>query len=101
MASKQQDVKDLVERKYEHGFVTQIDSDTLAPGLDEDVIRLISRKKGEPEFMLKLLNAYLGARRAFHCNHTLTMLIDGSPLLVACGGDGYHTGDHECRHKEP
>ncbi|MGI9290928.1 MAG: Fe-S cluster assembly protein SufB [Gammaproteobacteria bacterium] len=52
MASNQQDVKDLVERKYEHGFVTDIDSDTVAPGLDEDVIRLISRKKGEPQFML-------------------------------------------------
>jgi Fe-S cluster assembly protein SufB len=52
MASKQQDIKDLVERKYEHGFVTEIESDTLPPGLDTDVIRLISRKKGEPQFML-------------------------------------------------
>jgi Fe-S cluster assembly protein SufB len=52
MASKQQDVIDLVERKYEHGFVTDIESDTFPPGLDESVIRLISRKKGEPQFML-------------------------------------------------
>jgi Fe-S cluster assembly protein SufB len=52
MASKQKEVQDLVERKYEHGFVTDIESDTLPPGLDEDVIRLISRKKGEPQFML-------------------------------------------------
>ena len=52
MASKQQDVKDIVDRKYEHGFVTDIESDTVPPGLDEDVIRLISRKKGEPQFML-------------------------------------------------
>jgi Fe-S cluster assembly protein SufB len=52
MASKQKEVQDLVERKYEHGFITDIESDTLPPGLDEDVIRLISRKKGEPQFML-------------------------------------------------
>ncbi len=52
MASKQQDVKDLVDRKYEHGFVTDIDSETLPPGIDEDVIRHISKMKGEPQFML-------------------------------------------------
>ncbi len=52
MASKQQDVQDLVDRKYKHGFITEIEADTVAPGLDEDVIRFISRKKGEPQFML-------------------------------------------------
>ncbi len=44
---------ELVNREYRHGFVTDVDSDSLAPGLDEDVIRLISRKKNEPEFMLE------------------------------------------------
>ncbi len=52
MASKQQDLKDLVDRKYEHGFVTDIDSETLPPGINEDVIRHISKIKGEPQFML-------------------------------------------------
>ena len=52
MASGQQDVEQLVARKYQHGFVTDIESDTVPPGLDESVIRLISRKKGEPEFLL-------------------------------------------------
>jgi Fe-S cluster assembly protein SufB len=52
MASKQQDVIDLVERKYQHGFFTDIESDTVPPGLDEDVIRFISQKKEEPQFML-------------------------------------------------
>ena len=42
----------LVERSYQHGFVTDIESDTVPPGLDEDVVRLISRKKGEPQFLL-------------------------------------------------
>jgi Fe-S cluster assembly protein SufB len=41
----------LLERGYQHGFVTDIESDTVPPGLDEDVVRLISRKKGEPEFL--------------------------------------------------
>ncbi len=43
----------LMGQKYRHGFVTDIESDTVPPGLDEDVIRLISRKKEEPEFMLQ------------------------------------------------
>jgi len=41
----------LLARTYRHGFVTDIDSDTLPPGLDEDVVRFISRKKKEPEFL--------------------------------------------------
>jgi Fe-S cluster assembly protein SufB len=53
MASTKTLVEDIVEQKYRHGFVTDIEADTLPPGLDESVIRLISRKKGEPEFMLK------------------------------------------------
>jgi Fe-S cluster assembly protein SufB len=53
MSSKPQTLEALVERKYQHGFVTDIESDTVAPGLDEDVIRLISRKKREPAFLLE------------------------------------------------
>jgi len=52
MASTPQDLDEIVGRKYRHGFVTDIESDTVAPGLDEDVIRLISIKKHEPQFML-------------------------------------------------
>ncbi|NGP54323.1 Fe-S cluster assembly protein SufB [Thioalkalivibrio sp. XN8] len=53
MATGQQDVEQLVARKYRHGFVTDIESDTVPPGLDESVIRLISHKKKEPEFLLQ------------------------------------------------
>jgi Fe-S cluster assembly protein SufB len=42
----------LFDRGYQHGFVTDIESDTVPPGLDESVIRLISAKKREPKFML-------------------------------------------------
>ena len=49
----------LVNREYEYGFVTDIETDELPPGLSEDVIRLISAKKEEPEFMLEWrLKAY-------------------------------------------
>jgi Fe-S cluster assembly protein SufB len=41
----------LVSQQYRHGFVTDIDSDTLPPGIDEDVVRFISRKKHEPTFL--------------------------------------------------
>jgi len=41
----------ILGKSYRHGFVTDIDSDTLPPGLDEDVVRFISRKKKEPEFL--------------------------------------------------
>lgn len=52
-------IKEAVENKYRYGFQTDIDSDTLEAGLNEDVIRLISAKKKEPEFMLKWrLQAY-------------------------------------------
>ena len=46
------DIDALVNRSYRHGFVTDIESDTVAPGLDESVVRMISHKKGEPQFLL-------------------------------------------------
>ena len=46
-------------REYKEGFYTDIESDTLPPGLNEDVIRALSAKKEEPEFMLEWrLQAY-------------------------------------------
>ena len=49
----------LTEREYEHGWVTDIEQDTVPPGLDEETIRLISAKKKEPEWLLEWrLKAY-------------------------------------------
>lgn len=45
-------IDSLITREYKAGFVTEIEQDTLPPGLDEDVIREISRRKSEPAFML-------------------------------------------------
>jgi Fe-S cluster assembly protein SufB len=47
------ELEQLVGRQYQHGFITDIESETVPPGLDEDVVRLISRKKGEPDFLLQ------------------------------------------------
>ena len=52
MATPSQDLDDLVKRSYRHGFVTDIEQDTVPPGLDEDVIRFISAKKHEPDWLL-------------------------------------------------
>ena len=59
MSTQSKDVENLVGQEYKHGFVTDIDTDTVPPGLNEDVIRLISKKKEEPEWLLEWrLKAY-------------------------------------------
>lgn len=59
--SEQAQIDTLLKNDYEAGFYTDIESDTLPPGLNEDVIRFISAKKGEPEWMLEWrLDAYRG-----------------------------------------
>lgn len=53
------EIDKLINQDYQHGFVTHIETDTVPPGLNEEVIRLISSKKGEPAFMLEWrLTAY-------------------------------------------
>jgi len=52
-------LNDITTKEYEYGFVTDIDTDVIPKGLSEDVVRLISAKKKEPEFMLEFrLKAY-------------------------------------------
>ncbi len=52
-------VKNLVNQPYKYGFITEIESETIPRGLNEDVVRLISAKKNEPEFLLEFrLKAY-------------------------------------------
>ena len=52
MSTNETDIEELVAKKYQHGFITDIESETFEPGLDEDVIRRLSKLKGEPQFML-------------------------------------------------
>lgn len=59
MSANTKAIRELAEREYKWGFVTKIDEERVPPGLSEDVIRLISGKKGEPGFMLEWrLKAY-------------------------------------------
>jgi Fe-S cluster assembly protein SufB len=52
-------IRELTEQKYKYGFVTDVPEDRIRKGLDEDVVRLISQKKGEPQFLLDFrLKAY-------------------------------------------
>jgi Fe-S cluster assembly protein SufB len=52
-------VDDFVQQKYKHGFVTDIESETVPPGLNEGIVRWISARKGEPEWLLEWrLDAY-------------------------------------------
>jgi len=63
MSETADQLESLMDRGYRHGFVTDIESDTVPPGLDEDVVRMISRKKNEPAFLtewrLKALRHWL------------------------------------------
>ncbi|MFL6310907.1 MAG: Fe-S cluster assembly protein SufB [Terriglobales bacterium] len=59
MSSTVNQINDLTQQEYKWGFITSIDEDRLPPGLNEDVVRAISMKKGEPEFMMEWrLKAY-------------------------------------------
>ena len=59
MATETQQIEDLANQEYKYGFYTDIEAYSAPPGLNEDIIRLISGKKKEPEFMLKWrLKAY-------------------------------------------
>ncbi len=68
-------LRELTQEKYKYGFTTDIHTDIIEKGLNEDVIRLISAKKNEPEWLLEFrLKAY---------RHWLTM--DGDAYMGASG----------------
>lgn len=66
MVKQNEQLSALLSKDYEHGFVTQVDVETFAPGLNEDVIRRLSAIKGEPEFLLAW------RLKAFHYWQTLS-----------------------------
>ena len=52
-------IEELANEEYKYGFTTDIDTDYIPAGLNEDTIRLISAKKGEPDWLLEFrLKAY-------------------------------------------
>ncbi|MBP2668496.1 MAG: hypothetical protein H6Q80_698, partial [Deltaproteobacteria bacterium] len=66
MGNAADQVKGWVDREYRWGFVTTVEADTVPKGLNEDTIRAISARKGEPEFLLE--------RRLKAYRHWLTMI---------------------------
>ena len=52
MSSTTKTIKELANRTYPYGFVSAVEADSIRPGLDEEIVRLISAKKHEPKFML-------------------------------------------------
>src|ERR1700677_5068942 len=59
MSTATTEIQEIANREYKYGFVTDVETDAVPPGLDEDVIRIISAKKSEPAFMLEWrLKAY-------------------------------------------
>ena len=59
MSTSTQQIDTLLKREYKAGFITDVEADSVPPGLNEDIIRLISAKKNEPAFMLEWrLKAY-------------------------------------------
>ena len=52
MSTATNTIEELAGREYEHGFVTHIETDSAPPGLNEDIIRLISSRKQEPAWLL-------------------------------------------------
>ena len=59
MSTSTQTIEELANQEYKYGFVTDVEADTIPKGLSEDVVRLISAKKEEPEWLLEWrLKAY-------------------------------------------
>ncbi len=59
MSTSTSTIQELANKEYQYGFVTDIESESLPRGLNEDIVRMISAKKNEPEFMLEWrLKAY-------------------------------------------
>ena len=59
MTTDRQTIDSIISQEYKYGFVTDIEQETIPPGLSEAVVRLISSKKNEPDFMLQWrLKAY-------------------------------------------
>ena len=85
MATERTEIERLLERRYDAGFVTDIESDTLPPGLNEDVVRFISAKKGEPEWLLEWrLKALRGiSLQSMHADPSSAMTRRSIPAVLA------------------
>ncbi len=53
MASNQKQIEEITNKDYEYGFVSDIDVEEFPKGLNEDIVRLISKRKNEPDWLLE------------------------------------------------
>src|SRR4051812_19531535 len=53
MSSQQRVLKELTEQEYKYGFVSALEAEEVPRGLNEDIVRMISAKKSEPEWLLE------------------------------------------------
>ena len=53
MSEENTALRELAESEYKYGFVSKIEEDSLPPGLNEDTVRFIAKKKNEPEWLLE------------------------------------------------
>src|SRR3989344_2892158 len=59
MSTSDKELKEIAQQEYKHGFITDIEADSAPKGLSEDIVRFISQKKAEPEWLLRWrLEAY-------------------------------------------
>src|SRR5438552_18319287 len=59
MSTSTETIEQLANREYKYGVVTDVEAETIPKGLSEDIVRLISQKKNEPEWLLEWrLKAY-------------------------------------------
>ena len=82
MSDENRQIKELAEQPYKYGFVTDIEADTAPPGLSEDIVRLISSKKNEPQWLLeyRLKAQQVRFAAAFaHFQNGRRALADGNP----------------------
>lgn len=52
MPTAQEEIQDIASQEYKWGFVTDVEADQAPPGLNEDIVRFISKKKNEPQWLL-------------------------------------------------
>ena len=68
-------INEVTSGDYKYGFVTDIDTEVIHRGLDEETVRIISAKKNEPEWLLEFRLKVFAIGRRWRCLHGLTLNI--------------------------
>ena len=85
---KNEFVRQVAEQKYEFGFTTDVHTEIIEKGLNEDIVRLISAKKGEPEWMLEFRFSLLAGTERADMGTCACASYRLSGNLLLCRSDG-------------